>query len=679
MGGGAAAGFLSGFTDAAKKAADHRQKEQDAQKSKQADIYWGVIKNSEDPEQVNYAQTQLQKLYPKSPQLKELFDKFGGFLKQIHPAHQQGGDGQGTPPPPQAPGAAPQTGAPPTPPQGGASSVPPPPMAPGASPGGATPMATSATPPAASGPRSSVAPPPAAPGGSPTVAGGKATSSGGFPIENPGAVRVTPPPAAPQAAAAAPPAAKTPKGQDPRFAEMAKASRSDEHDFKMWKRQQEVLKQNKIEEQEAQAKAKAQAGTGGAPPRPVFSRPTSVLDARGLAAGGKVYEGEDGEPIDVAKLPDNMSLQPFTTRVTETDDDGNSRQVWKTRYLPISPDQRKVTVGNVEYAVNPADQSKIPAGAGTAIGQHTMPTTTATTDPATGQTTVSRHTPTTTGATGRGGTGATSSGGGASTRQSPGSAPQTAPSAKSPGGPSTSTTPPSPAGLPPLDPDGHITTGATPQVLEGANQLLDGQDVNKIPAKTRDLSAALARQYGWEQGKFTPKEQVMLKEATTFLDQAASSPSLKVLDEGFLDRQKIAQVVDSVDSKGMLHRALTSFAAQNLTDDEAEFVRTYNQLVGTISGLGQLVRSGRATEATIERLKRELPNPLTTKDSADAQARLARLRKEVDVAMEKGTFTGSTGAASRSSVKPPPKPGGASSGLSDAAKAYLKSQGMTVP
>jgi len=203
--------------------------------------------------------------------------------------------------------------------------------------------------------------------------------------------------------------------------------------------------------------------------------------------------------------------------------------------------------------------------------------------------------------------------------------------------------------------------------------------VNKLPAKTRDLSAKLARAYGWEQGKFTPKEQTMLREATTFIDDAmGNDKALAVLDEGWLDRQKIAQVVDSVDAKGMISRAITTAAAQNLTDDEAEFVRAYNQLVGTISGFGQLVRSGRATEATIERLKKELPNPMTTKDSKDAMARLQRLRKEIDVGLQKGTFTGAT-TTSRSSIPTPPKPGDVSPGqLSQAAKDYLKSQGVPV-
>jgi hypothetical protein len=593
-----ATGFLTTLGDAAKKHMDDKKSQADAEKSKQADIYWGVIKNPDSsPEQITYAQSQLQKMYGKAGPLGEMFKKFGGLLQQVHPgAQQQPQQGGGIAPPPQ-PGVASST--------------------PGAAPSAADPAKSSAIP---------------------------------------------PPP-------------QPPKGTDARLPEMAKAAGSttgaDEKEFQKWNRMQTVQKQNKIEEEQAQAKAKAQyGGSAGTPPRPVFSRPTSILDARTLAQGGKVYEGEDGNPLDVDKLPDNMSLQPYTTRVTETDDDGNTRQVWKTRYLPISPDQRKVTIGKEEYAVNPADQSKIPQGAGTELGPSDTPSTTRTTDPATGQTVVSTKTPTITGAAGRAAPATTSP----SPKTSPTSS--VAPPAKSPAspksapgtgtplsasttGPKGAVTPAAPRGLPPLDADGHVPASApvAPQVLEGANQLLDGQDVNKLPAKTRDLSAKLARAYGWEQGKFTPKEQTMLREATTFIDDAmGNDKALAVLDEGWLDRQKITQVVDSVDAKGMISRAITTAAAQNLTDDEAEFVRAYNQLVGTISGFGQLVRSGRATEATIERLKKELPNPMTTKDSKDAMARLQRLRKEIDVGLQKGTFTGSTttSPSRKSSVAAPP-------------------------
>lgn len=220
---------------------------------------------------------------------------------------------------------------------------------------------------------------------------------------------------------------------------------------------------------------------------------------------------------------------------------------------------------------------------------------------------------------------------------------------------------------PPLDSDGHVPQGAgNPQVVEAANQLLDGQDINKLPTKVREPAAAMARQYGWEQGKFTPKEQVMLRESSTFLQKALNDPSMAALDGDFMQRMKVAQAVQTPDKEGMVGRGLSTAASMNLSDQQAEFVRMYNQLVGTISGLAQLVRSGRATEATIDRLKAELPNPTTTKNSQDGRERIKRLIKEIDVAMKKGTFEGADSGGSG---------GGGKELTANEARDYLKKAG----
>lgn len=196
-----------------------------------------------------------------------------------------------------------------------------------------------------------------------------------------------------------------------------------------------------------------------------------------------------------------------------------------------------------------------------------------------------------------------------------------------------------------LDAQGHIpATAGNPQVVEAANQLLDGTDKDKLPTKVRELASALARRYGWEQGRFTPKEQVLLREATTFLRQAQNDKALAALDGDFTDRLALMQLVRSPDKDGFIGRGLTAATAMNVSPKNAAFVRMYNQLVGTISGLSQLVRSGRATEASIERLKLELPNPATTRNSADARARIQRLLNEVSTAMRKGSFTGDDSA-----------------------------------
>jgi hypothetical protein len=106
---------------------------------------------------------------------------------------------------------------------------------------------------------------------------------------------------------------------------------------------------------------------------------------------------------------------------------------------------------------------------------------------------------------------------------------------------------------------------------------------------------------------------------------------------------KLSQLTRNPDKEGFIGRGAMAVAAENLSDKEAGFMRLYNQMVGRISGLAQLTRSGRATEANIERLKKELADVLTAKDSKDARERLKLVRSEVDIAMEKGTFTGDSG------------------------------------
>jgi hypothetical protein len=184
------------------------------------------------------------------------------------------------------------------------------------------------------------------------------------------------------------------------------------------------------------------------------------------------------------------------------------------------------------------------------------------------------------------------------------------------------------------------------QLREAANNLIDGMDVDKLPIPQRDRAAAeaLAKQYGWSgQGLFGPKDKLLIRESTGILKQLVNSPALSVLDDT-TSRLKIQQVLENPESRGMIGQAIQGIAAQNLSDAEQQFVTLYNQAVGRISGLSQLVRSGRATEAQIERLKTELPNPSTTSNSAHAKQKLAQIQNEIDIALEKGQFVDSPNA-----------------------------------
>lgn len=446
----------------------------------------------------------------------------------------------------------------------------------------------------------------------------------------------------------------------PGWREHAQAQMDQHHEeinteFAQWKKMQDVLRENKIAENEALAKARQ---SGQRAPRPVGSMSTSILDARKMVGQGKIFKSYSGEPIDVDSLDDSMGLKGMLVWNPAVND-------FEPRYEPFSPNQSTITVGNEVIAVSPMDKSKIGAqGAGTDLGKHNTGSTTATTDPATNQTTVAKHTPNTPGVAGRGGLPAppvASTGGGGTpslvNRGGDSGQPTSAPLAPAQGDagqPRTGSKISNPA-LPALDDQGHIPNtvqGYSPQVIEGANELMDDKDIKDLPAKTKMLSGQLARKYGWEQGKFTPLQQTQLREATTFLEQAIKSPAMSVLDESTWQRFKTGQANKDTDKENMVGQFFTTLAAKNLTPKQAEFKRINNQLVGTISGLSSLVRSGRATEANIDRLKKELFNVYNSKDSADGKAQLQRLLDEVNVAMKKGRFMG-VGEKSKGLPKPP--------------------------
>lgn len=195
-----------------------------------------------------------------------------------------------------------------------------------------------------------------------------------------------------------------------------------------------------------------------------------------------------------------------------------------------------------------------------------------------------------------------------------------------------------------LDEDGHIppSKAVNENVRQAANQLLDGQDITKLDARVRNAAASLAEKGGWKgQGKFTPRDLLLVRESATLLTQFGNSKSLEILNDA-TSRAKVQQVLQNPEKRSTIGQQLQQMVAANLSPEEQEFVTLYNQAVGRISGLSQLVRSGRPTEATIERLKMELPNPATTADAAHAKAKLAQIQNEIDIAMQKGNFGDTT-------------------------------------
>jgi len=326
---------------------------------------------------------------------------------------------------------------------------------------------------------------------------------------------------------------------------------------------------------------------------------------------------------------------------------------WETRYEPFSPNQSSVKVGGVDYEVSPMDRSKIPQGAGVAVGDTKIASTHVTKDPTTGQVTTSTTTPQITGATGRGGdAGKTSTGSkGGTTAPAPRSPKANIPMATDSGAfkskdPNI-----------PLDSEGHIANGtdvevapglkATPQVIEAANQLIDDRDVDKIPAKVRELGATLARKTGWYQGKFTPKEMTALDEPIAFIDkflngdkELGTGSSLKVLDGNWASRGRlISRMAGSSDHQGPAGIVLSAGASKLSSPLEDQFLRDYNQLAQVISGLRKITSPGNnSTEQATQRLLTDLPNPKTTHNSEDARQRLYLLQEEIAIAKRTGNW-----------------------------------------
>lgn len=188
------------------------------------------------------------------------------------------------------------------------------------------------------------------------------------------------------------------------------------------------------------------------------------------------------------------------------------------------------------------------------------------------------------------------------------------------------------APLPPLDENGHIPAGVGNDLIrQAANGILDGRDPKEFGnPKVQTAALALVDKFvpGYSRGAFTPKEKVQFGVAMHFLNQLKDSDSLSVLDN-VVSREKIARAMKAPEHMSMLDR----IAAYSLTPKEAEFVRFFNQARGTVAGLSQITRSGRATNSQVNTIAQELPNVFQSSSSDDARKRVDQLLKEADIAL----------------------------------------------
>lgn len=200
---------------------------------------------------------------------------------------------------------------------------------------------------------------------------------------------------------------------------------------------------------------------------------------------------------------------------------------------------------------------------------------------------------------------------------------------------------PNPTGGLPLDEEMHIpsTTKDNPYVREKANELLDGVAMKDlgIPGKDSAAVEALARQYGWGQGAYLPRELKQIQNADQFLDSVLGSKAfMKSLDSGFFQKWKMGEAETDPKKEGFMGRGAHQLAVQNLSPDQQEYVRLRQVMLGTISGLSSVVRTGRPTEATINRLAQEIPDVMSSASSKDARARIENIKREIAVALKQG-------------------------------------------
>jgi hypothetical protein len=128
-----------------------------------------------------------------------------------------------------------------------------------------------------------------------------------------------------------------------------------------------------------------------------------------------------------------------------------------------------------------------------------------------------------------------------------------------------------------------------------------------------------------------------MQNARQFLDMVENSKAfMKALDQGTFQKWKLSVAEGDASKDGAFGKLFHQMAVQNLSPEQQEYLRLQAALMGTVSGLSSVVRSGRPTEATINRLAREIPNVMASANSKDAKARIANIKKELDLALKQG-------------------------------------------
>ena len=190
-----------------------------------------------------------------------------------------------------------------------------------------------------------------------------------------------------------------------------------------------------------------------------------------------------------------------------------------------------------------------------------------------------------------------------------------------------------------LDQTGHIPErpGLNSQLVQMANDILDGRDVTKItPAKARGAAESLARAYGWKgQGSLTPAQQQQISQVDNSLAVLSDPKNLKLFDSPWATVMSTIPIDPT--SEGGTKGLVEGLARRGIPQDYATYLDSLIRLRGVIAGIRGFTGANNSN-ATAERLLAELPNFTNTKNGKDAAEKLAKLRQEVSIIKKLGYF-----------------------------------------
>jgi hypothetical protein len=180
--------------------------------------------------------------------------------------------------------------------------------------------------------------------------------------------------------------------------------------------------------------------------------------------------------------------------------------------------------------------------------------------------------------------------------------------------------------------------GITDSMRALAENLINGGDANKIPARYRGLVESIAKNvYGWKgQGSLTPAQQMQIEQVDNSLATLSQDKFLKLFDST-ATRLWMATVPLDPPSQGGAAGLAAALHRGTVPQAGAEYLNALTRLRGVITGIRSFTGANNSN-ATADRLLAELPNFTNTKNAADARNKLEKLRQEIAIIKKLGFY-----------------------------------------